>query len=322
VSGALPRIAVLDDFQDAARTRAEWDRLEGRAEVTFFTDNVRAAALVERLRPFAGVVAIRERTRFPRDLLAQLPALRLIATTGMRNLGIDLAACRERGIVVCGTEGSGTPTAELAMGLILALSRNIVAEDCGLRRGEWQSRRIGGVVKGRTLGLVGLGKLGAEMARYGTAFGMEVIAWSPHLTPERAAAAGCRAVEKAALFRSSDYVSLHLVLAASTRGIVGAAEIGLMKRDACLVNTSRAGLVDEAALIAALVEGRIGGAGIDVFDEEPLPADAPILAAPNTILTPHLGYATRESYDNYFPQVLENIEAWMAGSPIRLLREP
>ncbi len=312
------KVAVLDDFQDAARG-ADWSRLDGRAAPTFFTDNVQGAALVERLRGFEVAVAIRERTAFPRALLDQLPGLRMIATTGMRNLGIDIAACRERGIPVTGTEGGGMPTAELAFGLILALSRNIVAEDRSLRQGDWQSRRIGGVVRGKTLGLVGAGKLGAEVARMATAFGMTCLAWSPNLTPERAAAAGCRAVDKASLFAGSDYVSIHLVLSARSRGIVGAAELAAMRPGACLVNTSRAGLVDEPALIAALCEGRIAGAGLDVFTEEPVPIGAAILAAPNTILTPHLGYATRENYDSYFPQVVDCIAAWLDGAPVRLL---
>lgn len=315
------KVAVLDDFQDAARQTADWRPLEGRAEVTFFTDNVSGAALVERLHPFEAVVAIRERTRFPEDLLAQLPKLRLIATTGMRNLGIDLAACRARGIVVCGTEGGGSPTAELAMGLILALSRNIVAEDASLRGATWQSRRIGSVINGKTLGLVGLGKLGTEMTRLAMAFGMDVLAWSPNLTQARAVAAGCRAVDKPTLFRSADYVSVHLVLSERTRGVVGAAEIEAMRPGAFLVNTSRAGLVDTAALIGALSEGRLAGAGLDVFEEEPVPPDAPILRAPNTILTPHLGYATRENYESYFPQTVENIAAWLDGKPRRLLSE-
>ena len=309
------KIAVLDDFQDAARGMADW----GRLDVTVFHDNRRGAALVERLLPFDVAVAIRERTPFPRSLLAQLPNLKLIATTGMRNAGIDLAACRERGIVVTGTEGGGMPAAELALALILALSRNIVAEDRSLRAGSWETRRLGGVIKGKTLGLAGLGKLGAEVARMGAAFGMECVAWSPNLTAERAQAAGCRAVEKAALFAASDYVSLHLVLSERSRGVVGREEIAAMRPGAFLVNTSRAGLLDEAALIAALTEGRIGGAGLDVFDDEPLPPDAPILTAPNTILTPHLGYATRENYAEYFPQVAECIEGWMAGKVIRPL---
>jgi phosphoglycerate dehydrogenase-like enzyme len=312
---ALMKIAVLDDFQDAARGTADWSGLD----VTFFNDNVMGEALVARLRPFAGVVLIRERSRFPRGLLEQLPNLRLIATVGMRNAAIDLAACRARGIAVTGTEGGGAPTAELAFGLILALSRNIVAEDRSLRAGTWQSRHIGSVVRGKTLGLVGLGKLGAEVARMGQAFGMDCQAWSTNLTPERAQQAGCRAVDKATLFGSSDYISLHLVLGERSRGIVGAADIAAMRPTACLVNTSRTGLLDEAALTLALTSGRIGGAALDVFAVEPLPPGAPILSAPNTILTPHLGYATRENYASYFPQVVECIQAWQSGAVIRPL---
>ena len=252
------KVAVLDDFQDAARGMADWSRLD----VTIFNDRAQGPALVERLRPFEAVVAIRERTPFPRSLLDQLPNLRMIATVGMRNAGIDVAACRERGIPVTGTEGGGMPTAELAFGLILALSRNIVAEDRSLRAGTWQTRHLGGVVQGKTLGLVGLGKLGAEVARMGQAFGMQTIAWSPNLTPDRAAAAGCSAVDKAGLFSGSDYVSLHMVLSERSRGIVGAAEIAAMRPTGCLVNTSRAGLLDEPALIAALTAGRIAGAAL------------------------------------------------------------
>jgi phosphoglycerate dehydrogenase-like enzyme len=312
-------VAVLDDFQNVARGMAPWERLDGQASLTVFTDNVRGEALVQRLLPFDVVVAIRERTPFPRSLIERLPKLRLIATTGMRNRGIDIAACQERGIPVCGTAGGGAPTAELAFAMMLALARNIVAEDRGLRAGQWQSPRLGFVLAGKTLGVMGLGKLGAQLAGFGRAFGMEVIAWSQNLTAERATQNGCRRVTKAELFGAADFVSLHLVLSERTRGIVGAAELALMKPGAFLVNTSRAGLVDEAALLAALSSGQIAGAALDVFDAEPLPPGAAILAAPNTILTPHLGYATRENYQSYFPQVLECIEGWMAGQPIRVL---
>ncbi len=315
MAGADTRVAVLDDFQDAARGLADWSRLD----VTFFTDHVRGDTLVERLQPFDVAVAIRERTPFPRALLDRLPNLKLIATVGMRNAGIDVAACRERGIPVTGTEGGGSPTAELAFGLILALSRNIPAEDRSLRAGTWETRRLGSVIRGKTLGLVGLGKLGTEMARMGQAFGMRTIAWSPNLTPERAEPAGCRAVSKGELFAQSDYVSLHMVLSERSRGIVDRDDIAAMPPHACLVNTSRAGLLDEPALIEALAAGRIAGAALDVFNDEPLPPDAPILAAPNTILTPHLGYATRENYAEYFPQVVECIEGWMGGTVIRAL---
>ena len=311
------RVAVLDDFQDAARGMADWSRLAG-AETTFFTDNVTGDALVKRLLPFDIAVAIRERTPFRKPLLDRLPNLRMIATTGMRNLGIDVAACRARGIPVSGTDGAGAPTAELAFGLILALSRNIVAEDRSLRAGTWETRRLGGVVRGTTLGLVGLGKLGTEVAGMARAFGMRVIAWSPNLTPERAGTVA-EAVDRDRLFAEADYVSIHMVLSDRSRGIVGEAELRQMKPTACLVNTSRAGLVDQVALLAALHEGRIAGAALDVFGTEPVPPGDPVLAAPNTILTPHLGYATRENYAVYFPQVVENIAAFLDGRPQRLL---
>ena len=312
------KIAVLDDFQDAARRHGPWSRLTN-ADVQVFTDNVTGDLLLQRLLPFDVVVAIRERTPFRAPLLAALPKLRMIATTGMRNLGIDVAECRRRGITVSGTEAVGAPAAELSFALIIALARNLVAEDRSLRAGTWETRHIGSTLQGRTLGLLGLGKLGTEVAAMGRAFGMDPIAWSPNLTPERAAAGGARLVDKAALFATADYLSIHLVLSDRSRGIVGAAEIAAMQPTACLVNTSRAGLVDEAALIAALHAGKLRGAGLDVFEQEPLPLDAPILAAPNTVLTPHLGYATAENYAVYFPQVVEAIEAWAAGTPIRVL---
>ncbi len=315
----MTRIAILDDFQDAARSSADWSRLSPRATPTVFTDHVTGDALVERLQPFEVVVAIRERTLFPAALLDRLPNLRMIATVGMRNAGIDVAHCGARGVVVSGTQGGGTPTAELAFGLILALSRNIVAEDRSLRAGTWQTPRIGSVVRGRTLGLLGLGTLGRAVAAMGRAFGMEPIAWSPNLTAERAEAGGARLVDKPTLFARSDFLSVHMVLAEGTRGLVDAEAIGQMRPDAFLVNTSRAGLVDGAALVAALHAGHIGGAGLDVFDVEPIPADDPLLAAPNTILTPHLGYSTRENYDLFFPQLVESIAAFLDGSPIRVL---
>ena len=313
------KIAVLDDFQTVARPMADWSALESKAELTFFTDNARGEALAQRLMPFDVLVAIRERTAFPRSLIERLPNLRLLATTGMQNRGIDLAACRDRGIPVCGTKGGASPTAELTFGLILGLARNIVAEDRAVRAGQWQTRFVGFMVKGHTLGLVGLGKLGTQVAGYAKAFGMDVIAWSRNLTAERAAEHGVRRVDKAELFRTADFVSLHLVSSERTRGIVGAAELALMRASAFLVNTSRSALVDQAALVAALTSGQIAGAGLDVFDEEPLPPGAPLRSAPNTILTPHLGYATRESYESYFPQVVSAIQAWMDGSPINLI---
>lgn len=313
------KVGVLDDFQEAARRFGPWDRLDGKAEVSVFTDNLSGDALAERLAPFDVLVAMRERTPFRKALLDRLPNLKLLITTGMRNLGIDVAECRKRGIPVCGTGTAGDPTAELAFGLILALSRNMLAEDRSLRAGTWETERIGGVVRGKVLGLVGLGKLGSAVAAMGRAFGMVPIAWSTNMTAERAAAGGAEAVSKQDLFARADFISVHLVSSERTRGIVDAAAIGGMKPGAFLVNTSRSALLDEGALIAALKEGRIGGAGLDVFDHEPLPPDAPILSAPNTILTPHLGYATAENYAVYYPDAVEDIEAWMAGTPVRVL---
>jgi phosphoglycerate dehydrogenase-like enzyme len=299
MSNAL-RVAVLDDFQNVALRLGEWQRLEPRVATTVFTDNVTDEAL-------------------PKALIDRLPRLKLLVTAGMRNLGIDLEACKARGILVCGTEMGGSPTGELAFGMVLALARNMNQEEWSLRAGQWQTHRIGFCVKGTTLGIAGLGKLGTVMAGYARAFGMNVIAWSQNLTAEKAAAGGATLVSKAELFEQSDFLSLHLILSARTQGIAGAEDIARMKRSAFLINTSRAGLVDEAALIAALKEGRIAGAAIDVFNEEPLPPSAAILSAPNTLLTPHLGYATRESYEHYFPHCIEDIEAWLAGKPVRVL---
>jgi phosphoglycerate dehydrogenase-like enzyme len=311
-------VAILDDFQNVVRSLADWGCLPPDVGVTIFNDHVEGEALVSRLTPFDCVVATRERTPFPRTLVERLPNLKLLVTTGMRNLGIDLAACREHGIVVCGTESGSSPTAELAWGLILALARHIPEEDRSLREGRWQTT-LGFALKGKTLGILGLGRLGAQMARIAEAFGMPVIAWSQNLTAERAAQAGAVRVEKAELFANADVLSVHLLLSERTRGLVGAKEFALMKPSAIFINTARAAIVDEAALIDALVKGRIAGAGLDVYSREPLPAGAPILHAPNTVLTPHLGYVARDSYEVYFPQALEDIEAWLAGRPIHLI---
>jgi phosphoglycerate dehydrogenase-like enzyme len=231
-----------------------------------------------------------------------------------------MGACRDHGVLVCGTQAGSSPTAELAWGLILAVARHIAEEDKALRAGRWQST-IGFALSGKKLGILGLGRLGSQMARVGTAFGMKVIAWSQNLTAERAAEAGASRVEKSDLFGLSDVLTIHLLLSDRTRGIVGREEIGLMKKSAILINTARAAIVDETALIDALVAGTIAGAGLDVYPREPLPPDAPILKAPNTVLTPHLGYVTRETYGLYFPQALEDIEAWLNGTPIRVIAD-
>ena len=318
-ANAPVNVAILDDFQNVALGMADWNRLTPAAAVTVFTDNISGDALIERLAPFEVVMVIRERTRFPREVIEKLPRLKLLITAGMRNLAIDMEACKARGIIVCGTDTGSSPTAELAFGMLLALSRNMLAEDRSLRAGTWQTPRIGFGVKGLTLGVVGLGRLGAQMAGYAKVFGMNVVAWSQNLTAERAAGIGVRRVEKGELFQTADFISLHLILGARTRGVVGAAEIGVMKPSAFLINTSRAGLLDENALIAALTAKQIAGAALDVFETEPLPANAAIIRAPNTLLTPHLGYATADSFKFYFPHAVEDIEAWLAGKPVRVL---
>ena len=313
-------VAILDDFQNVTRSLADWGRLPPHVTVTVFNDHVEGETLVRRLEPFDVLVITRERTKIPRALVERLPNLKLLVTAGMRNLGIDLAACRDHNVLVCGTGSGSSPTAELAWGLILALARHIPKEDRALRAGTWQTT-IGVGLKGKTLGVLGLGRLGTQVARVGLAFGMKVIAWSQNLTAENAAAVGVLRVDKADLFRMADVLTVHLLLSDRTRGIVGRDELALMKPSAFLVNTARAAIVDEAALIEALTKKTIAGAGLDVFGLEPLPADAPILKAPNTVLTPHLGYVTRETYDVYFPQALEDVEAWLAGKPIRVIAD-
>ncbi|CAO3427782.1 D-3-phosphoglycerate dehydrogenase (EC 1.1.1.95) [Azospirillum doebereinerae] len=312
-------VAILDDYQNVARGLADWSSLPAGSTLTVFDRPLGDLdATVEALAPFDVLVIMRERTPFPAALIERLPNLKLLVTTGARNLSIDLHACAARGIPVSGTGMVGTPTAELTWGLILALAKRIPAEDRALREGYWQTGLTGGLA-GKRLGLVGLGKLGTQVARVGQALGMEVAAWSPNLTDERAAAAGVTRLEKAALFATADVVSVHLVLGERTRGVVGAAEIAAMKPTALFVNTARAGLVDESALVDALRQGRIGGAGIDVFAIEPLPANSPWRDLPNTVLTPHLGYVTQENYAVFYRDALDDILAWSAGTPKRLL---
>jgi phosphoglycerate dehydrogenase-like enzyme len=316
----LARLAILDDYQGVALALGPWDRLPPGLAVTVFRDTLKdAEALAERLAPFDALVIMRERTPFPRALLERLPRLRLLVTTGARNRAVDLAACAERGITVCGTPSVAHPTVDLAWGLILSLMRRIPEQQQALREGRWQVA-LGGTLEGRTLGVIGLGNLGSRVAKLGQAFGMRVLAWSANLTAERAAASGAERVEKVVLLAESDVVTLHLVLSERSRGVIGAADLACMKPGAVLVNTSRGPLVDQDALIAALREGRLAGAGLDVFEEEPLPPDAPILSAPNTVLTPHLGYVTEENYRAYFGGAVEAVLAYLAGTPIRELK--
>ena len=310
---------MLDDYQGVARDMADWGSLPDGAQVSYFHDHLTDEdELVSRLRGFEVVVAMRERTPFPRSLLARLPTLRLLVTTGMRNAAIDLQAATEAGVTVAGTGGIGTHTAELTWALILSLLRHVPAEDASVRAGGWQ-RTVGTDLAGKTLGVLGLGNIGRRVAAIGLAFGMEVIAWSQNLTAEAAAAAGAAWVEKAALFGRADVLTVHLVLGDRTRGLVGAAELAAMKPTAYLVNTSRGPIVEEAALVECLRQGRIAGAGLDVYDTEPLPADHPLRALHNTVLTPHLGYVTEGSYRVFYTEAVEDIAAFCAGSPVRVL---
>ncbi|WP_135467030.1 D-2-hydroxyacid dehydrogenase family protein [Crenalkalicoccus roseus] len=316
----LSRLGILDDYQGVALAMGPWDRLPQGLAVEVFRDTLTdREALARRLAPFDALVIMRERTPFPRALIERLPNLRLLVTTGLRNRAIDLEACAERGITVCGTPSFGNPTVDLTWGLILSLMRRIPEQERALREGRWQVA-LGRGLEGKTLGIVGLGNLGSRVARIGAAFGMRLLAWSQNLTEERAAAVGAARVDKETLLAEADVVTLHLILSERTQGIIGAADIARMKRSAVLVNTSRGPLVDQEALIAALREGRIAGAGLDVFDQEPLPPGHPILSAPNTVLTPHLGYVTEENYRAYFAGAVEAVLGYLAGTPVRELR--
>ena len=316
----MTRVAILDDYQHVARRMADWASLPAGTEVVVFADHLNDdGAVAARLADFDAVVAMRERTPFRRALLERLPRLKLLVTTGMRNASIDVGAAVERGVVVCGTAGLPYPTAELTWGLILALVRRIPVEDRATREGRWQvSCGLG--LNGKTLGVVGLGGLGSRVAKIGRAFEMEVIAWSQNLTAARAAEVGATLVTKDELLAKADVVSIHLVLSDRTRGLLGARELSRMKPTAYLVNTSRGPIVDEAALVAAVHQGTIAGAGLDVYDDEPLPLDHPLRNLPNTVITPHLGYVTEEGYRIFYGQALEDVSAWLAGQPVRVLR--
>lgn len=313
------KIAVLDDYQNVARDMADWSGLEGAHQITFFNDIYEGLdGFAKRLEPFDIVCIMRERSPFKGDLIARLPNLKLVVTAGMRNAAIDLDACKARGIPVLGTGNSAQATPELAWGIMLSMARNIHIENARMREGAWITT-LGTDMQGKTLGIVGLGRLGTKMAQIAAAFDMNVIAWSQNLTDEAAVAAGATRVEKADLFRQADFITIHYKLSDRSRGIVGAAELGLMKPTAYLVNTSRGPIVDTGALIAALTAGRIAGAGVDVYDAEPLAADHPIRSCPRTLLTPHLGYVTDGCYRAFYVQIVESIESWLAGNPVRVL---
>jgi phosphoglycerate dehydrogenase-like enzyme len=316
----MRKVAVLDDYQSVALQMADWSVLAPECHVEVFRDHLSDLdALAARLRDFEIVTCMRERTPFGRDLLARLPNLRLLVTTGMRNAAIDVKAATDLGIVVCGTSGGPeSPPAELTWGLILALVRHIPAEDAATRRGHWGTT-VGMCLESRVLGVLGLGKLGARVARVGVAFDMSVIAWSENLTVEQAARCGATLVTKDELFARSDILTIHVQLSARTRGLVGARELGSMKPTAYLINTARGPIVDEAALVKALQARTIAGAGLDVFDEEPLPADHPFKTLDNALLMPHAGYVTEAQYRVRYRDTVENVAAYLRGTPLRVL---
>ncbi len=319
----MTRVAVLDDYQRRAAQWADWGSLGDGFDVSFFAEPMGPDALTERLAGYEVLVLMRERSKFPREVLAALPDLRLVITTGMGNASLDIGYLRERGVVVCGTEydpgGPGVPgTAEVAWALILATAKRVTIENAAVRAGRWQTD-LPTLLSGATLGLLGLGNLGGAMVGPARAFGMEVIAWSEHLTAERAQAAGARAVSREALFAQADWLSIHLKLSARTRGLVGAAELAAMKPTATLINTSRAPIVDASALLAALREGTIAGAGLDVYESEPLPADDPLARCETAVLLPHLGYVSEPAMRLMYGQVVQDIVAWRDGAPRRRL---
>lgn len=315
----MTTVTILDDYQKVALTSADWSPVRARYDVEVVGEHIAdEAALVERLGDSEVIVAMRERTPFPARVLEQLPRLRLLVTTGMGNASIDIAAAKGRGITVCGTSGTTNAVPEMTIGMIIALTRNFAAEDAAVRAGRWQ-HTIGPSLAGKTLGVVGLGRLGVPVARLAQALDMSVTAWSPHLTPERAAPHGARAVSKSELFAEADVITIHMPLSDASRGLIGADELGRMKPTAYLINTSRGPIVDEGALIAALREHRIAGAGLDVYDVEPLPTDHPLRSLPNTLVLPHIGYVTTDQYGVWFEQVVEDIVAWADGAPVRTL---
>jgi D-3-phosphoglycerate dehydrogenase len=314
------RAAILDDYQNCALTLADWSSIEKDVEVKVFTKPIGDDdAVIKALQGFAIVNMMRERTPFNRKVIDGLPELKLLITTGARNASIDLKACAERGITVCGTGGFGNPTTGIAVGLMLELTRRVGWENNRMKSGEAWQVTLGHDLEGKTLGVLGLGKLGQRVANVAKALGMKVIAWSQNLTTEKAKEGGAEYVSKEDLFARADVLSLHVVLSDRTRGIVGAKELGTMKKTAYLINTSRGPLVDEKALIEALQNKSIAGAGLDVFNVEPLPLDHPYRKMDNVVITPHLGYVSEENYRKQYPDVVEDIRAWLDGKPVRVV---
>ena len=319
----MTQVAVLDDWQGVARSSTDWSPLMGRAEVIFFPEAFRDEDdAAEKLTDFEIVLSMRERTPLPASLIDRLPKLRMLGITGASNRSLDLAACTARGILVSNTTGNSNreaATAELALGLLLAAARAIPAADANIRAGRFQQGLpIGVSLAGKTMGVVGLGLLGSHMARYAKALAMDVVAWSPNLTAKKTNAAGVRLASKEELFSSCDAISIHLVLSERSRGLIGAADLARMKPGAILVNTSRGPIVDEAALLDAVCARRIVAA-LDVFDREPLPPDHPLRSAPNTVMTPHLGYGVQETWEEFYRQSMENALSFLEGTPLRVI---
>jgi D-3-phosphoglycerate dehydrogenase len=314
------RCAILDDYQNVALKLADWSKIK-EVETKVYTDAVRRtdADTIRDCKDCEIVVMMRERTRFPRAVIEGLPKLKLLITTGAYNASIDMKACQERGITVCGTTSHGNPTTGIAFGLMLELTRRIGWENARMRAGEHWQLTLGMDIEGKTLGLLGLGKLGARAAGVGKAFGMKCIAWSQNLTPERCKEVGVEYVTKDDLFKNSDFLSIHVQLGERNRGLVTARELGLMKRTAYLINTSRGPIVQEGALLEALKNKQIAGAGLDVFDIEPLPVDHPFRKLDNVVLTPHLGYVSQQNYERYYPDIVENIRGFLDGKPVRVI---
>jgi phosphoglycerate dehydrogenase-like enzyme len=314
------RAAILDDYQNVAMSFADWSPIAKDVEVKVFTEPFKSRnEAIKALQGFAVIVGMRERTPFPRAMIEALPDLKLLITTGARNNSFDLKAAAERGVTVCGTGGFGSPTTGIVFGLLLELTRRIGFENARLKAGQPWQVTIGPDLEGMTLGVLGLGKLGQRSAAVAKAFGMNVIAWSQNLTAEKAAAAGATYVSKEELFAKADVITIHVVLSDRSRGLVGAADLGRMKNTAYLINTSRGPIIDEAALIAALKGKRIAGAGLDVFDVEPLPLDHPYRTMDNVVITPHLGYVSTQNYAKYFPDIVTDIRAFLDGKPVRVV---
>lgn len=314
------RCAVLDDYQNVALSCADWSVVSDDVEITVFNKGLGdLKAVAAALQSFDIVCIMRERTPFPRALLEKLPDLKLLVTTGLKNAAVDVAAAKERGILVCGTDSLGHPTAELTIGLMITLARHLSFEARRMKTGEPWQVTVGGDLNGKTLGILGLGKLGSRVAKAAKALDMKVVAWSQNLTPEKCQEAGVTYASKEELLKQSDFVTIHMVLSERSKGLIGANEFALMKKSAYLINTSRGPIVDESAMIDALTNKTIAGAALDVYDTEPLPVGHPLRNLPNALLTPHLGYVTQDNYKTFYTQTVEDIRAWLDGKPVRVI---